>query len=73
MSMYNRSLQNVRSNEADGFGCGGPIEGGVIAEAEVNTGTEHFFLCLAQNAGVPNFYKTEESTLEKQIKKYIQT
>lgn len=66
MSRY--YIEAIKYGEADGgFACG-LVGGAIVAEAKVrNDAGESFYLSLADVCGLPNFYKTSESTFEKQL------
>ena len=49
-----------------GIACG-PVAGPVIAEAKVKSDDEEFYMSLAEVDGIPNFFKTKESTYEMQL------
>lgn len=51
-----------------GFACG-PVGGPVIGEIKLaNEKGDEFYLNLSEAGGIPNWYKTERSTIDEQMK-----
>ena len=52
---------------AGGMACG-PVGGPVIGEVKLaDESGEEFYLCLAEVDGIPNWFKTDRSTIDEQI------
>ena len=52
---------------AGGMACG-PVGGPVIGEVKLaDESSEEFYLCLAEVDGIPNWFKTDRSTIDEQI------
>jgi len=62
--MKDYRISNVKTDEGNGIACG-PIAGPSLAELKATSGDESFYLLLADVDGIPNFYKTPESCLDK--------
>ena len=51
-----------------GMACG-PVGGPVVGEIKLaDENDEEFYLCLAEVDGIPNWFKTDRSTIDEQIK-----
>ena len=52
---------------AGGMACG-PVGGPIVGEIKLaDESSEEFYLCLAEVDGIPNWFKTERSTIDEQI------
>ena len=52
---------------AGGMACG-PVGGPVVGEINLaDENGEEFYLCLAEVDGIPNWFKTDRSTIDEQI------
>jgi len=52
---------------AGGMACG-PVGGPVVGEIKLaDESGEEFYLCLAEVDGIPNWFKTDRSTIDEQI------
>lgn len=64
MSKY--LIRNAKVGEEEGGIACGPVGGGSVAEVELEDQAGNlFFVSLVDTAGLPSFYKTEESAFER--------
>ena len=55
-----------RGQESNGMACG-PVSGVIIAEAKIKTREETYYICLTDVDGIPIFFKTKDSTFDRQL------
>ena len=62
-------ITSARYEVTDGGMACGPVSGSVIAEVGFRTPDgEEFFISCAEVMGIPNFYKTERSVIDEEVK-----